>query len=139
MWRGRPRPRNCDRQAISSAITADELAGLRILCWAREGPGKTIRCSIVALFLVGALQARCTPGEAADPRGQEPLEIDALTGFIHLLSKPELAYPKEALQQHIEGKVELELSVSPQGEVVSERAFWVRRRFSKPQWMPSRK
>ncbi len=46
-----------------------------------------------------------------------------MTGFIHLLSKPELAYPKEALQQHIEGKVELELTVSPQGDVVSERVI----------------
>jgi TonB family protein len=44
-----------------------------------------------------------------------------MMGFIHLLNKPEIAYPKEALQQHIEGKVELELTVSPQGDVVSER------------------
>jgi TonB family protein len=47
-----------------------------------------------------------------------------MTGFIHLLSKPDLAYPKEALQQHIEGKVELELTVSPHGDVVSERVVW---------------
>jgi TonB family protein len=84
---------------------------------------KAVAFLIVSLLLGGILQTTSIASEV-DPRGQEPLKVDALTGFIHLLSKPQLAYPEEALQQHIEGKVELELSVSPQGDVVSERAVW---------------
>ncbi len=78
----------------------------------------------IAFSIVTLVFALSSPGQVADPPAQEPLRIDAVTGFIHLLSKPELVYPKEALQQHIEGKVELELTVSPQGDVVSERVIW---------------
>jgi TonB family protein len=85
---------------------------------------KAIAFSIAPLFLAVLLQAVSSSGQTAKPSAPEPLKIDAVTGFIHLLSKPELAYPKEALQQHIEGKVELELTVSPQGDVVSERVVW---------------
>jgi TonB family protein len=85
---------------------------------------KAIAFSIAPLFLAVLLQAVSSSGQTANPSAQEPLRIDAMTGFIHLLSKPDLAYPKEALQQHIEGKVELELTVSPQGDVVSERVVW---------------
>jgi len=76
-----------------------------------------------ALILLAILIVKCAPavGQTADPSAQEPLKIDAGKGVSYLLNKPELAYPKEALQQHIEGKVELELTVSPQGDVVSER------------------
>ena len=83
---------------------------------------KALAFSIVTLVFAGLLQAASSPSQAVNPRS--PLKIDAVTGSIHLLSKPELAYPREALQQNIEGKVELELTVSPQGDVVSERAVW---------------
>jgi TonB family protein len=85
---------------------------------------QAIAPSIVTLVFAGLLQAVSSPGLAVDPPTQEPLKIDAFTSSIHLLGKPELAYPKEALQQHIEGKVKLELTVSPQGDVVSERVVW---------------
>jgi TonB family protein len=84
---------------------------------------KPIVCSIVTLFLSGLLQAAPSPGQTVDPPAQEPLKINAVTGVRNLLHRPELAYPKEAREQHIEGKVELELTVSPQGDVVSERVI----------------
>lgn len=85
---------------------------------------KAIAFPTVTLLLVGVLQAVSSLGQTADPPAQKPLKIGAVTGFIHLLSKPELVYPEEALQQHIEGTVELELTVSPQGDVVSGQAVW---------------
>jgi len=85
---------------------------------------KAISFSIVAVFFASLLQAVSSSGQTVDPPQQEPLKIDAITGFVHLLNKPELIYPKDALEQHIEGRVELELTVSPQGDVVSERAVW---------------
>jgi TonB family protein len=85
---------------------------------------KAIAVPFLALVLAGLLQAVSSPVQAVNPSAQEPLKIDPVAGFIHLLSKPELAYPKDALQKHIEGKVELEVTVSPQGDVLSERAVW---------------
>jgi TonB family protein len=84
---------------------------------------KTIAFSIVLLFFASLLQAVSSLGQTANPLAQEPLKIDAVTGVNNLLVKPELTYPKEARQQHIDGKVELELTVSPQGDVVSERVI----------------
>jgi TonB family protein len=85
---------------------------------------KAIAVPFLALVFAGLFQAASSFGQAVDPPAQEPLKIDPVTGFVHLLVKPELSYPKDALQKHIEGKVELELTVSPQGAVVSERAVW---------------
>ncbi len=85
---------------------------------------KAISFSIVAVFFASLLLEVSSPGQTVDPPQQEPLKIDAITGFVHLLNKPELIYPKDALEQHIEGRVKLELTVSPQGDVVSERAVW---------------
>ncbi len=95
-----------------------------VLCLASENAVKPSALSIVVLFFASLLQAVSSAGQTVDPPKQEPLKIDAVTGFIHLLNKPELIYPKDALERHIEGRVELELTVSPQGDVVSERAVW---------------
>jgi TonB family protein len=95
-----------------------------VSCLASENAVKPSALSIVVLFFASLLQAVSSAGQTVDPPKQEPLKIDAVTGFIHLLNKPELIYPKDALERHIEGRVELELTVSPQGDVVSERAVW---------------
>jgi TonB family protein len=95
-----------------------------VLCWASEDAVKPTAFSVAALFFASLLQAVLSFGLTVDPPAQEPLRIDGVAGFIHLLNKPDLVYPTEALEQHIEGKVELELTVSPQGDVVSERAVW---------------
>jgi TonB family protein len=84
---------------------------------------KPIAFPIVLLFFAGPVQAVSSLGQTANPLAQEPLKIDAVTGVNNLLVNPELTYPKEARQQHIDGKVELELTVSPQGDVVSERVI----------------
>jgi TonB family protein len=84
---------------------------------------KPVVLSIVTLFFAGLLQALLSSGQTVNPTAQEPLKIDAVSGVRNLLNKPDLTYPKDALQQHIEGKVELELTVSPQGDVVSERVI----------------
>jgi TonB family protein len=84
---------------------------------------KLIAFCIATLFFAVLLQAVSSPGQAVSPTAGAPLKIDAVIGLQNLLVKPELAYPEEARQQHIEGKVELELTVSPQGDVVSERVI----------------
>jgi TonB family protein len=83
---------------------------------------KPIAFCIATLFFAVLLQAVSSPGQAVSPTAGA-LKIDAVIGLKNLLVKPELAYPEEARQQHIEGKVELELTVSPQGDVVSERVI----------------
>jgi TonB family protein len=84
---------------------------------------KPIAFCIATLFFAVFLQAVSSHGQAVSPTAGAPLKIDAAIGLKNLLVKPELAYPEEARQQHIEGKVELELTVSPQGDVVSERVI----------------
>jgi TonB family protein len=84
---------------------------------------KPIALSVATLFFAGLLQAVSSPGQTVKPTSQEPLKINAVTGFRNMLNKPELTYPQEARERHVEGKVELELTVSPQGEVVSERVI----------------
>jgi len=84
---------------------------------------KPIAFCIATLFFAVLLQAVSSPGQAVSPTAGAPLKIDAVVGIKNLLVKPELVYPEEARQQHIEGKVELELTVSPQGDVVSERVI----------------
>jgi hypothetical protein len=44
----------------------------------------------IAFSIVTLVFALSSPGQDADPPAQEPLRIEAVTGFIHLLSKPEL-------------------------------------------------
>jgi TonB family protein len=83
---------------------------------------KPIVFSAVMLFFAGLFQAELF-SQTVVPPAQEAIKIDAVTGVRNLLNKPELTYPKEAREQRIEGKVELELTVSPQGDVVSERVI----------------
>jgi TonB family protein len=84
---------------------------------------KPIAFCIATLFFAVLLQAVSSPGQAVSPTAGAPLKIDAVIGLKNLLVKPELAYPEEARQQHIESKVEVELTVSAQGDVVSERVI----------------
>jgi TonB family protein len=90
---------------------------------ASENAVKPIARCIVTLVYAGLLQGVPSPGQTVGPPAQAPLKIDVVTGVRNLVNKPELTYPKEAREQHIEGKVELELTVSPQGDVVSERVI----------------
>jgi TonB family protein len=84
---------------------------------------KAIAFSIAPLYLAVLLHAVSSPSQSVNSLAQEPIRIEAATGVRNLLNRPELSYPKEAQQQHIEGKVELELTVSAQGDVVSERVI----------------
>jgi len=88
-----------------------------------EDAVKPFAFSVAALLFAFFPQAVSSPGQTVTPMPKEPLKVDAASGVRNLLNKPALTYPKEALQQHIEGKVELELTVSPQGDVVSERVI----------------
>jgi hypothetical protein len=82
-----------------------------------------IAFSLGALLFAGLLQASPPQGQTVNPPAREPLKIDGVTGVKNLLVTPDLVYPEDARQQQIEGKVELELTVSPQGDVVSERVI----------------
>jgi TonB family protein len=62
-------------------------------------------------------------GQTTNPDAAQALKIDSATGVKNLLTMPKVIYPAEAKQLHIQGKVELELTVSPKGEVVSERVI----------------
>jgi len=62
-------------------------------------------------------------GQTTNPDQAEPLKIDSATGMKNLRTKLKVVYPPKAKQLHIQGKVELELTVSPAGDVVSERAI----------------
>lgn len=57
---------------------------------------KAIAFSVVTLLCVGLLQAVSSSGQTANPSAKEPLRIDAVTGFIHLLNKPEIAAKHKA-------------------------------------------
>jgi TonB family protein len=78
--------------------------------------------ALIALFS-GLLQAVSSPSQTASPDAQEPLRIDAYTGTKNQRDKPRATYPKQARPLHIDGKVELELTVSPKGGVLSERVI----------------
>jgi len=60
-------------------------------------------------------------GQTTSSNEAQPLRIDTATGMKNLRTKPKVVYPTEAKQLHIQGKVELELTVSPSGNVVAER------------------
>ena len=62
-------------------------------------------------------------GQTTNPDAAQALKIDAATGVKNLLAMPKAIYPAEAKQLHIQGKVELELTVSPIGEIVSVRVI----------------
>lgn len=88
------------------------------------GRGKqNFHLQLILLTAMVLLFATAT-GQTAAPSISEAFKINAVTGVSHLLDKPVLAYPEEARKQHIEGKVELELTVSAQGDVVSERVIY---------------
>ena len=77
-----------------------------------------LRSSVFFLaFVISAVPLR---GQSASTE-PEPVKINVAAGVKNLRQPPDLRYPPDAQKLGIRGTVELELKVSPDGDVVSER------------------
>jgi TonB family protein len=76
--------------------------------------GSALLCSLI--ILAGSAAAKDVASSS------EPVKIDLATGVKSLRKNPKLAYPSKERGRGIQGTVELELTVSPKGDVLSERA-----------------
>jgi TonB family protein len=78
---------------------------------------------LVLMFARVPLCAAGTGQSSSSAASDGFLRVDTVAAMKNLLTELRPVYPTEAKQLHIQGAVELELTVSPQGDVVAERVI----------------